>query len=822
MFSRFVLLMLAGFLLVPGAPAADKIVPAPPAPDKTVPGMPAADKARTDLLGDPLPAGATARLGTLRFKHSPANNLPIADAMFTLDGKKIATVGLGDGSVRLWEADTGKEIKAPWSTNNNNYANPGYMASIAAPVASSADGKYLAVAPVVFGRQFNNGKSNGTRESVILYDLVANTRLKALTSAPQIVRALRFVDEGKTIVAAGDGTVRWWDVATGKEKRSWSPFTAEQPKSDPNGNKTKTFSSCEISPDGKFIAFQVDWRNDNNNGGGILMNNRSGAVPREVMGYQLDTGKKYWQSSGKGAQHEQSRFAFSADGKRLAIACGQDKIELRDAVTGKLARDPLDSQLGANGRLGGLTLSSDGATIAWASQDSNIQIASTTANSPPRRFTARLAQKGPNSTICVRFSPDNSKLAVGVDADLQLYDVATLAEVNPWEGHRGWIDRLAFTPDGKRLLTGSAGRGRAAADYYGPNGEIYYLINERGREINPSPELAAWDVATWKRSQLTSDLAPPWPNYGNTSLQQTTYAGKTGADRFALFSMKTGQLVARLRTPDGPNSPGNGYFSPAGKHYVLYTRDAKGQPGERLYAVPSGKLVCQLPPTALNPNRGGILLGSPADLSNNIAFSREEKLVAQFGRGDGLIHVYETSSGKLRHTLGTKVEFDENNGYMFFHYDAAFSHDGKYLAGWTTIDKAIHVWDMASGAEVSRIEINGNYPTYPGAGGLQGRLQLAWSPDGRLLAVAEKDITIWELAALSVRRKLPGHADGTVRTLAFAPDGHVLASASSDTTVLIWDMTTTDRTTLVAGALEGAAMEKRWQALAARQCQRGF
>jgi hypothetical protein len=80
--------------------------------------------ARTDALGDPLPAGAVARLGTLRFKHAPVTMFVEADllvpgmvttARFSLDGRKIASLAAPLGTVRLWEAATGKELPGPWS-----------------------------------------------------------------------------------------------------------------------------------------------------------------------------------------------------------------------------------------------------------------------------------------------------------------------------------------------------------------------------------------------------------------------------------------------------------------------------------------------------------------------------------------------------------------------------------------------------------------------------------------------------------------------------------------------------------------------------------
>src|SRR5262249_34706869 len=60
----------------------------------------------TDLSGDPLPAGARARLGTERWRHSDT----IAFVAFLPDGKQVVTAS-NDGSIRLWDRDTGKVIR---------------------------------------------------------------------------------------------------------------------------------------------------------------------------------------------------------------------------------------------------------------------------------------------------------------------------------------------------------------------------------------------------------------------------------------------------------------------------------------------------------------------------------------------------------------------------------------------------------------------------------------------------------------------------------------------------------------------------------------
>ena len=98
---------------------------------------------------------------------------------------------------------------------------------------------------------------------------------------------------------------------------------------------------------------------------------------------------------------------------------------------------------------------------------------------------------------------------------------------------------------------------------------------------------------------------------------------------------------------------------------------------------------------------------------------------------------------------------------------------------------------MASGSQVMLFDADtGQYlRTLVGHTGRVG--EVAFSPDGQLLAAGGDDHTIklWDVATAREIRTLCGHA-GTVDTLAFSPDGQTLASGGKDHTVRLWQVAT--------------------------------
>ena len=163
-----------------------------------------------------------------------------------------------------------------------------------------------------------------------------------------------------------------------------------------------------------------------------------------------------------------------------------------------------------------------------------------------------------------------------------------------------------------------------------------------------------------------------------------------------------------------------------------------------------------------------------------LAYRPDGKVLA--AGGHGTVSFIDVSSGEIRSTL---------SGQPGTVTALAYDRDGRWLA--VASSRAGTLGEV----RLYAIPAAGSPPEGPRhvlPAHRDAIHQVAWSPDGRLLATCGYDrlIKLWDVAAGKELRTLKDHSDA-VYGLSFSPDGRWLASAAADRAVKVWEVATGKR-----------------------------
>jgi RNA polymerase sigma factor (sigma-70 family) len=608
-------------------------------------------QAATDRFGDPLPHGAVARLGTVRFRPGTS----IDCVTFAPDGKVLACGGV-DGMVSLWDADTGKNLRR-LGGRLDAFGDRGWVSSL----AFSPDGKTLAV---------GHGNAEGPN-LLSLWDVGTGKELRGIEAhGRQNVNSVAFSPDGKTLASGGDDrTIASWDATTGN--LFW--------RSENQG----AVAAVAFRPDGKTIV--------------------SGGEGGVIHIWDTSTGTELSQM--KGSEDKVTVVAVSPDGKVLASGGNDPTLRLWDIATGKELRNmetPCER---------GLAFAPDGRTLASSGHDCVIRLWDVATGKEIRRT----ADQPTHSAIAFSPDGKTLASGGLNDFSVRIWDAATARELRPFGGQRGGaVSQLVFSPDGKILASGCGDGDRAVylwdvatgaelrqfplrgSDYYlslafSPNGALLAMMVKG--------EIQVWEVSTGKMLFQWKDPEGHMACYGFSPDGRMLacglgfHKGDNQRGTVILLDVASGKVLDRL---EGHPSWVDGLaFSPDGK--TLASRSWEGTKYVHprmvfLWDVATGKELRRIRGVA--GGEGGAGVGFLAFLDLHRLTSAGLDWPAS-PRG-ALFQVWDVDMGKELRPLGLRPEVP---------LVSAISPNRKALLG-ADRDDAFALWELASGQQ--RLRFSGH------------------------------------------------------------------------------------------------------------------
>ncbi|KAJ5536376.1 hypothetical protein N7513_009562 [Penicillium frequentans] len=361
----------------------------------------------------------------------------------------------------------------------------------------------------------------------------------------------------------------------------------------------------------------------------------------------------------------------------------------------------------------------------------------------------------------VAFSPDGARLAsASDDGTVRLWDAATGALQQTLEGHSDSVMSVAFSPDGAWLASASNDE---IVLWNAATGTLQLILKGHSDIVM---SVAFSPDGAWLASASNDETVRLW-DVATGTLQQTLrghsdsvisvafspdgvwLASASKDETVRLWGAATGTLQQILKGHS--DSITSVAFSPDGARLASASRDIT----VRLWDAATGTLQQ--------------ILKGHVDLVTSVAFSSNGAWLASSSK-DGTVRLWDAATGTLQQIL-------ENLGSVI---SVAFSPDGAQLAS-ASDDETVRLWDVTMiGALQQTLERNVNLA-----------MSVASSPDGARLASTSRDKTIclWDATTGTLQQTLEGHSD-MVLSVAFSPDSSLLASTSRDKTLRLWDAAT--------------------------------
>ncbi len=307
-----------------------------------------------------------------------------------------------------------------------------------------------------------------------MWDAETGQEILSLKGHREIVRSVAWSPDGKRILTGSDDkTAKVWDAEKGQELLSLK-------------GHTNTVWSVAWSPDGKRIV--------------------TGSGDKTAKIWDAQKGQEVL--SLKGHTDRVWSVAWSPDGKRIVTGSGDlfgrnpGEPKVWDADKGH----EVLSLKGHTSEITSVSWSPDSTRIVSGSRDNTVKVWDA------EKGQEILSLKGHTGPVfCVAISPDGKRIVSGsgggfddqfqpLPGEAKVWDAETGQEVFSLKGHTGVVTSVAWSPDGKRILTGSWEDTRVKVWDADKGQEVLSLKGHTGRVTSEawSPDgkrIFAWDFA---------------------------------------------------------------------------------------------------------------------------------------------------------------------------------------------------------------------------------------------------------------------------------------------------------------------------------------
>lgn len=503
--------------------------------------------------------------------------------------------------------------------------------------------------------------------------------------------------------------------------------------------------------------------------------------------------------------------------------------------------------------IGGIAFTPDGRQLVSASDDKTIRVWDAASGDMVRTIRGEIGPGHAGKVFAMALSPGGRWLAAGgwmqipgePGHHIRLYDFASGKLAALLKGHDDAVHGLAFSPDGKLLISASADntaiiwdvaasgikhrlRGHGAAVY----GVAFTPDGQRAVTGSVDHDLRLWNAADGKEiARMPGHLDKV---YSLAAAADGTIASGDDGGEIRLWDGKTGALKKVLAQAGA--SVGSLTFSPDSKLLLSSAGVAEGRPVNTVYDLGSGR------ETVTYRGHDSIVLAT--------AISPDGHRAATAATGSKAIHIWNLKTGER--VLGpagqpvTMGGMEPPIGSVGFSLDGQSAGWGHYLPGQAaagrppiqyglslaTLDSVTSgpaALDSATAASFTGpVTVRNGWslsPRTPGNGAdpvldirregqtaasierdaADGQAHLAFSftPDGETVVSAGRNgvLTAYTLAGKKLGA-FTGH-EGDVLAVAVSPDGRFLLSGGADRTVRLWSMKTRELLATLFRAADG-------------------